>query len=137
MNLDNLSLIGHLGNFVSEPGYNKAEDEPIDGVHKQSLYNPLEFGGTGDLFSGMGIMNIGESDFAQVGASVTGTLDGAHNIQMLTFGMDSIFKVGQSGGLLPNLENLGFLKYADIGSMMSGLKAPPPLSLPSLKGRGK
>lgn len=137
MSVENLSFIGHLGNFAIEPGHNKSEDEPVDGIHKLSLYNPLDFGGTGDLFSGMGLMNVGESDFTQVGGSITGLMDGAHNVQMLTFGMDSIFKVGQSGGLLPNLENLGFFKYADVGAMMSGLKAPPPLSLPGKGGRGK
>jgi hypothetical protein len=137
MSLENLSFIGHLGNFAIEPGHNKSEDEPIDGVNKQSLYNPLNFGGTESLLTGMGLLNVGESDFAQVGGSITGTLDGAHNIQMLTFGLDSIFKVGQSGGLLPNLENLGFMKYADMGSMMSSFKAPLPLSLPGKGGRGK
>lgn len=138
MSLENLSLIGHLGNFEIEPGHSKEEDEPVDGIHKKSLYNPLEFSGTGDLFSGMGLLNVGASELAQVGGSITNILDNSHNVKILTFGLDSIFKVGQSGGLLPNLENLGFMKYLDMGSMMSGLKAPPPLSLPGLKGgRGK
>jgi hypothetical protein len=128
MSLKNLSLVGHLGNFVIET---EGEDKtPNDSPHKISLYdNPFEFSGTNEILHA----SLGNSDFTDVAGSITGNLDNSHNVKMLTFGMDSIFAVGQSGGLLPNLESLGLLKYMDIGSIVSGMKLPSVLSLPGKK----
>jgi hypothetical protein len=61
--------------------------------------------------------------------SVTSTLENSHNVKMLTFGLDGIFQVGQSG-LLPNLEGLSVLKYMDISNIMAGLKLPSVIKLP-------
>lgn len=128
MSLRNLSLVGHLGNFVIETD---GEDKtPNDSPHKISLYdNPFEFSGTNEVLHA----SLGNSDFADVAGSITGNMDNSHNVKMLTFGMDSIFAVGQSGGLLPNLESLGLLKYMDVGAMVSGMKLPSVLSLPGKK----
>ena len=135
MSLKNLSLVGHIGNFVME--MDREDKTPNDSPHKMSLYdNPFEFSGTGDMLSGTGILNVGESQVADVAGSITGSMDNSHNVKMLTFGLDSIFQVGQSSGLLPNLESLSVLKYMNIGSMVSGMKLPTALGLPG-KGKGR
>lgn len=130
MSLKNLAFIGHLGNFVSET--DGQDQTPDESPHKISLYdNPFEFSGTNEIFQA----SIGNSDLADVAGSITGMLDGAHNVKMLTFGLDSIYAVGQSSGLLPNLESLSLMKYMDMGAMVSGVKLPSALSLPGKKGR--
>jgi hypothetical protein len=53
-------------------------------------------------------------------------MEGSHNVKMLTFGLDTIFQVGQNGWL-PNLESLSLLKYVDLSNIMSGLKVPSPV----------
>lgn len=132
MSLENLSLIGHLGNFVIEK--DGKDETPNESPHKISLYdNPFEFSGTNEILHG----SLGESQIADVGTSINASFDSSHNVQMLTFGLNSIFKVGESGGLLPNLESLSVLKYMDIGSMVSGVKLPSVLSLPSKKGKAR
>lgn len=131
MSLKNLTLIGHLGNFVIET--DGRDQTPDESPHKISLYdNPFEFSSTNEILHG----SLNESSIADVGGSITGALEGSHNIKMLTFGLDSIYAVGQSGGLLPNLESLSLMKYVDISAMVSGAKLPSVLSLPGKKGRG-
>lgn len=110
MSLNKLSLIGHLGNFVMKTdGKDKTPDES---PHKISLYdNPFEFSGTNEIFHA----SLGDSQIADIAGSITGMMDGAHNVKMLTFGLDSIYAIGQSSGLLPNLESLSLMKYMDMG----------------------
>lgn len=133
MSLQNLSYIGHLGNFMKADEIDK--DNAPSGMHIMSLYNnAFDFEGTGELLSGQGILTVGNSEISEIGGSLTSVMDNSHNIKMLTFGLDSIFHVGQSG-LLPNLEGLSVLKYMDISNMMAGLKLPSVLSLTSLGGK--
>lgn len=132
MSLNNLSLIGHIGNFVVET--DGKDKTPNESPHKISLYdNPFEFSGTGEILQG----SLNESAISDVGASITGAMEGSHNVKILTFGLDSIYSVGQSGGLLPNLESLSLMKYVDLSAMVSGLKLPSLLSLPGKKGKGR
>lgn len=132
MSLKNLNLVGHIGNFAMET--DGKDKTPNDSPHKISLYdNPFEFSGTGEILHG----SLNESPMSEIGASITGTLDNSHNVKMLTFGLDSIYAVGQSGGLLPNLESLSLMKYVDLSAMVSGVKLPSVLSLPGKKGRGR
>lgn len=135
MTLQNLSYIGHYGNFIIDDKDDKS-DSSSSGIHKMSLYSDaFDFQGTGDLFSGTGIFTVGNSEITDVTGSVTSTLDNSHNVKMLTFGLDTIFQVGQTG-LLPNLEGLSILKYMDISNIMAGLKIPPVVSLiPGLGGK--
>lgn len=134
MSLNNLSLIGHLGNFAIE--FDGKDKTPGDSPVKLSLYNnPYDFSGTGEMFSDTGIMQLGESQMTDIKGSITSSMDNVHNVKMLTFGMDSIFQIGQSGGFLPNLESLSLMKYMDIGSMVSGMKMPQALSVPGKKGK--
>lgn len=132
MSLDNLSFIGHIGNFVVEK---EGEDKtPNESPHKISLYdNPFEFSGTNEILHG----SLCESPIADVGGSINSVIESSYNVKILTFGLNSIFKVGESGGLLPNLESLSLMKYVDISAMVSGFKLPSVLSLPGKKGRGR
>jgi hypothetical protein len=129
MTLQNLSYIGHYGNFITDEQDHKS-DSSKSGIYKMSLYsNAFDFEGVAEILSGGGIFSIGNSEISDVTGSVNSTLENSHNVKMLTFGLDSIFQVGQSG-LLPNLEGLSILKYMDISSMMAGLKLPSVVKLP-------
>ncbi len=128
MSLQNLSYIGHYGNFMT--GEEEKNDSSTSGIHKMSLYNnAFDFEGTGDMFSGAGVFTVGNKEVADVTGSITSVMENSHNIKMLTFGLDTIFQVGQTG-LLPNLEGLSVLKYMDISNMMAGLKLPSVVNLP-------
>ena len=135
MSLQNLSYIGHSGNFMRAGEDEKGESSSSSGIHKMSLYsNAFDFEGTADILSGVGIFSVGNSEVSDVGGSITSVMDNSHNIKMLTFGLDAIFQVGQTG-FLPNLEALSVLKYMDISNMMSGIKLPSVISIPGLGGK--
>jgi len=129
MSLDNLSYIGHYGNFM-KLGDIKQDESKTDNPHVMSLYNnAFDFEGTAELLSVPGLFSAGNKDFAEVGSNLNSILNNSHNIRMLTFGFDSVFTVGQSG-LLPDLQALSVFKYMDLANMVSGLKLPSVVALP-------
>ena len=133
--LTTLSLIGHCGNFIIEMPPFKKDAKFNDSIHKMALYSDtFDFVGTQDLFAGTGILTAFDSEMGDLGKALTSSMESSHNVKMLTFGLDTIFQVGQNGWL-PNLESLSLLKYVDLSNIMSGLKIPSPVSL--LPGKGK
>jgi|GEM_PF-3191092 len=136
MSLENLSLIGHIGNFVVEKG--EENKTPNESPHKISLYdNPFEFSGTGDLLAGTGIFSSFDSQEQDVSSAITGTMQGSHNVKLLSFGLDSIFNVGQTGGFLPDLKSASLMKFVNVGNMVAGLKLPSAFNISFGKGRGR
>ena len=137
LGLENLSYIGHCGNFMFTGDVAKAFPESDSAPHIMSLYNSaLEFEGTANLLSGTGIMTVGNSEITEVGASIHAVTDRAHNIAMITFGLNSIFHVGQSG-LLPNLEALSVFKYMEVSNLIKGFHMPTVVTIPLGGGKGR
>ena len=137
MTLVNLSYIGHCGNFIIEDG-ELEEAGSYNNNNKKSLYdfdNRLELGGTGDVLGGHGILNVADTEIAQIEQTFNTALTGSHNIKMITFGLDSIFGAAQASPFM-GLETLGLLKYVDLSALTSGFRLPAPASLfPRGKGR--
>ncbi len=134
MSLINLSCIGHCGNFIIEDS-RKKNDKKTSTTNKVSLYDDLFGGGTGDLFSGMGLL-AGNKEISTIEQSFNTLFPESHNVKMVTFGLDSIFGAAQASPF-SGLESVGFLKYIDLSNMASGLKLPTPLKLLPTKGRGR
>lgn len=123
MNLLNLSHIGHCGNFVLEK-YQKQDNKPMTPA-SMNLYDNM-FGVQG-VFSNLSQEQNIEQTFSSM-------LTGAHNVKMLTFGLDSIFSA-QKAFPLSEIESLSIFKYLDLGSPMAGFRLPKVLSLPAEKTR--
>lgn len=123
MNLQNLSYIGHCGNFsIEENDKSKSNSSP----NSVNLYD--------EMFSYQGALAEIEA-VKNVEQSLSSVLTGGHNIKMLTFGLDSIFSA-QKAFPLSELESLSIFKYLDLGSPMAGLfHMPKVLGIGAGRGR--
>jgi hypothetical protein len=108
MGLQNLSYIGHCGNFRVDKG----TEHKINTPQSINLYDDSIFMYQGALADIEQVKNI-EQTFSSLMSS-------SHNIKMLTFGLDSIFSASKAFPL-SELESLSIFKYLDLGSPMAGL----------------
>ena len=121
MTLQTLFHIGHCGNFRVEDGEEKAAGAP----NAVNLYDEMMFsyqGAFSDLDQVPGI----EQAFSSM-------MSGSHNIQMLTFGLGSIFSASKAFPL-SELESLSIFKSLDPSAMMSGLSMPKVLGFTGAGG---
>ncbi len=123
MTLLNLSYIGHCGNLGLEE-YQKQDNKPASPASVNLYDNMFSFQG---VFANLSQEQNIEQTFSHM-------LTGAHNIKMLTFGLDSIFSA-QKAFPLSEIESLSIFKYLDLGSPMAGFRLPKVLSLPAGKTR--
>lgn len=120
--MDNLSYIGHCGNFqIEELKKKTATKRPLN------LYDDMMFSYQGALSE--------FSDTKNIEQCFSGLLTGSQNIKILTFGLDSIFSASKAFPL-SELESLSIFKYLDISSAMAGLKLPRLLGLMPSGGGG-
>lgn len=122
MNLDDLQRLGALHNTSSDSN---------SGSSGSSGANPY-----GDMFSYQGVLSdhLGEGAMHNIEQTFSSWLNGAHNTNMLTFGLSSIFGA-QKASLLHPIEGIGILSILDPQHAMAGISTLP--SILKITGHGR